>query len=167
MPNDSLTAHADELKKQLDAQPHITVEDAKRLFAEEQANADRRILVLELEKVQLELALEKANARIERMKKAPKWLQPAGVGFGVLTFLFLGVIVVLSIVGYVVPPTGRFSLVGFMAFGSAFSAAAWIGDATLSGDISPDSNKPLVLSASGGFAVFALVFFFGYWFYIR
>jgi hypothetical protein len=167
MPDDELTTRAREIQEQLDALPHIRVEDAKRLFVEQRRNADYRILELELEKAQLELALERANRRIENMNRAPKWLEPAGLGFGCMTFLFLGLIVILSIVGRVVPPTSRFALVAFMAFGAAFASAAWIGKVTLSGDISPDSKKPLILSASGGFAIFVLVFLFGYWFYIK
>jgi hypothetical protein len=166
MPDDLADDAQKARAEQPQQQPHFRVKDAQQLY-DQDADPVKRILQLELDNARLELQLERANNRIERMKKAPKWLQPVGIGFGVLTFLFLGLIVILSIVGYVVPPTGKFSLVGFMAFGSAFSAAAWIGDATLSGNISPDSNRPLILSASGGFAVFALVFFFGYWFYIR
>jgi hypothetical protein len=97
----------------------------------------------------------------------PKWLVPTGVGFGLLTLIFLMAIVLLNIAGHEVSPGGRFALVGTMAFGAAFSAAAWIGSATLSGDVSQGSTKPLILSASGGFAMFVLVFFLGYWFYIK
>lgn len=97
----------------------------------------------------------------------PKWLVPTGVGFGLLTLIFLMAIVLLNVAGHEVSPGGRFALVGTMAFGAAFSAAAWIGSATLSGDISQGNTKPLILSASGGFAMFVLVFFLGYWFYIK
>jgi hypothetical protein len=95
----------------------------------------------------------------------PKW---AGVLIGVLTLLFFMAIVVLGIIGYVVPPPTKFALIAVLALGSAFSAAAWIGSMTLSGDIPfVENQKPLVVSAAGGFAIFVLVFILGYWLYIK
>ena len=73
----------------------------------------------------------------------PKWLVPVGVGFGLLTFVFLIAIVLLSIAGHDVSSQGKFALVGTMAFGAAFSAAAWIGTIALSGDVAPNSQKPM------------------------
>jgi hypothetical protein len=98
----------------------------------------------------------------------PKWLQPAGVSIGVFTLLFFMLIVLLGVIGYVVPPPTKFALVAVLALGSAFAAAAWIGSIVLSGDVaSPNSQKPLVVSATGGFAVFVIAFALGYWLYIK
>lgn len=191
LPNKSRASNAQELQKRLDANPEkrllvILEFNAERVAAEDREGAEYAILFtrLELEKenarlkyesevARLEHETEKAKLENEKMKlkednrQVPKWLLPVGIGFGFLTFLFLGAIVLLAIAGYVIPPAGKFALVAMLAFGAAFSAAAWIGTATLSGNIATDSQKPLVLSASGGFAVFALVFFLGYWFYIK
>lgn len=166
MPDDPLTPRADEIKQKLDAIPHLRVRDAQELYQQE-PDAGRRILELELDKVRLELELEKASRKIERMQQ-PKWLQPAGICFGAFTLLFFMLIVLLGIVGYVVPPPTKFALVAVLALGSAFSAAAWIGSITLSGDIaSPNSQKPLVVSAAGGFATFIIVFALGFALYIK
>lgn len=176
------TSNAQELQRRLDANPDkrgMFIQEfyAERLAAGDREGADYAVLLMRIE-------LEKENARLrheqeimkleqeksdleQKNKQPPKWLPIAGLGFGCITFLFLGAIVIAAIVGYVVPPAGKFALVAMMAFGAAFAAAAWIGNATLSGSVAPDSQKPLILSASGGFAIFALVFFFGYWFYIK
>jgi hypothetical protein len=54
------------------------------------------------------------------------------------------------------------------AFGAAFSAAAWIGNVVITGNIKTLEDKnPLAVSAAGGFAMFILVFLIGYWSYIR
>jgi len=160
---------------------------AERVEAEDRDGADWAILFerLELEKENAKLNHEKEMARLEHEKekaklenekmqleqdnkRVPKWLLPVGIGFGFLTFLFLGVIVILSIIGYLVPPAGKFALVAMLAFGAAFSAASWIGSLTLSGDIPfLENQKPLVISAAGGFATFILVFLLGYWLYIK
>ena len=168
MPDDRLVARARELQQQLDALPHMSVEEAKRLFAEQEANAALRIRELELHEAQLELALERANARIERMAQAPKWLPKVGVGFGLLTVVFLMAIVLLSIAGRDPSQNGKFALVAVTAFGAAFSAAAWIGNVVITGNIKTlEDQNPLAVSAAGGFAIFILVFFIGYWIYIR
>ena len=169
MPNNSEQDRARDLERELDKIPDFSVRDAKRLYAEEEARAARiEILELKLEKANLELALERANARIERMERTPKQLQTAGICFGAFTLLFFMLIVVLGIVGYVVPASTKFALVAVLALGSAFSAAAWIGSITLSGDIaSPNSQRPLIVSAAGGFATFIVVFALGYALYIK
>lgn len=169
----SHTSQAQELQRRLDKNPHkrlLVIQEfyAERLEAGDRDGADYAVLInrLELEKEIARLEYEKMQLEHEK-KQAPKWLPVAGLGFGCMTFLFLGVIVILAIIGYVVPPAGKFALVAMLAFGAAFSAAAWIGTVALSGNVAPDSKKPLIVSATGGFAVFILVFFFGYWFYIK
>jgi hypothetical protein len=183
MPDDPLTAiarsRARRIQQQLDAVPHLRVKDAQRLFEGPRGHigewshinpevAVERIRELEFQKVELELALERANARIERMAQSPKWLLPVGVGFGLLTVIFLMAIVFLSIAGRDPSPNGKFALVAVIAFGSAFASATWIGKAVMTGEIkSLEDQNPVTVSATGGFAMFLLVFFLGYWFYIR
>ncbi|MCA1576048.1 MAG: hypothetical protein LC794_01635 [Acidobacteria bacterium] len=168
MPDESLIARVNELELQLHELRQIRVKDAQRLFDEQDARVAREtIRELKLEKAQLELALEKAKGQIEKMQQAPKWLLPVGVGFGLLTFVFLMAIVFLSMAGRDPSRNGKFALLGVMAFGAAFASATWIGNAVMTGEIkSMEGQNPLTVSATGGFAIFLLVFVLGYWFYI-
>jgi hypothetical protein len=167
--NEPLEVLIDELRHKLEAVPEVRVEDAKLLYAKQDLRTAREeILELKLEKAQLELKLERAQARIERMAQAPKWLPKVGVGFGLLTVVFLMAIVLLSIAGRDPSQNGKFALLAVTAFGAAFSAAAWIGNVVITGNIKTLEDKnPLAVSAAGGFAMFILVFLIGYWSYIR
>jgi hypothetical protein len=98
----------------------------------------------------------------------PTWLERAGLYVGIGTLLFFMVIVILSITGYDVSDRGRFALLSVLALGAAFAAAAFTGRAAVSGEIPFLQNqKPLAVSATGGFAAFILVFVLGYWIYIK
>ncbi len=98
----------------------------------------------------------------------PSWLERSGLYIGIGTILFLMIMVVLSTVGYDVSDKGKFLLLSVLALGAAFSAAALSGRAAVSGEIPFLNNyKPLTISATGGFAIFVLVFVFGYWLYIK
>ena len=50
---------------------------------------------------------------------------------------------------------------------SRLASATWIGNAVMTGEIkSMEGQNPLTVSATGGVAIFLLVFVLGYWFYI-
>lgn len=98
----------------------------------------------------------------------PTWLQRTGVYVGIGTMIFLMIIVILSTINYVVPANTKFVVVSILALGTAFSAASFIGRAAVSGEIPFLNNqKPLTVSATGGFAAFIIVFAMGYWLYIK
>lgn len=141
---------------------------AERTLAGDKKGAEYASLMLEVELERQTQQLQQENTQLRQEKKeSPKWLLPVGVAFGLLTFLFLIGIVFLSIAGRDPTRNGKFALVGVMAFGAAFASATWIGNAVMTGEIkSMEGQNPLTVSATGGFAIFLLVFFLGYWFYI-
>jgi hypothetical protein len=153
--------------------PNTHVRIYKEFYAERTRAGDKKgaeyaslMLEVELERQTQQLQQENTQLRQEQ-RQSPKWLIPVGVGFGALAVVFLMAMVFLSMAGHDPSRNGKFAVVGVMAFCAAFSAAAWIGNAVMSGDIkSIEGYNPVTVSATGGFAVFILVFLIGYWFYI-
>lgn len=149
-----------ELQRKIDEHPEARLRIIQQTYAEMVDAGD-------LEGAKYVMVL-RAMIMADRNNQHPKWLQPASIAIGAVTLLFFMLIVLLGIVGYPVPPSTKFALVAVLALGAAFAAATWIGNMVLSGDIaSPGGQKPLVVSATGGFATFVIVFALGYVLYIR
>jgi hypothetical protein len=152
-----------ELQRKIDEHPEERLRIIQKTYAEMVEAGD-----LEGAKYVMLLRTMIMADRNNQSNQHPKWLQPVGIGIGLLTLLFFMGIVLLGIAGFVVPPQTKYALVSVLALGAAFASAAWIGNMVLSGDIaSPNSQRPLVISAAGGFAVFIVVFALGYALYIR
>jgi len=161
---DELLAEARELHRRIIQDPQRKRQIIQE-FYDEKVKAGQRDTA---ELVLIILNIEMANPPNNPSQGAPKWLQKAGIAFGAFTLLFFMAIVLLGIAGREVPPSTKFALVAVLGLGSAFSASAWIGSVTLSGDLaSPKNQKPLFVTAAGGFATFIIVFILGYSLYIR
>lgn len=112
---------------------------------------------------------DRMSRKVKNSSTSPSsWLERNGLYIGAGTLVFMMLLVILSIFGYEVSDRGKFACVSVLALGSAFAAAAFTGRAALSGEIPFVHNqRPLIISATGGFATFIIVFVFGYWLYIK
>jgi hypothetical protein len=97
----------------------------------------------------------------------PKWLQPAGLLFGLVTLLFFMAIVVAGIFGHPVPDASKFPVLIVFALGSALSASFLTGHASMSGQIPFGDKNPVAVSAGGGIAVLFIILILGYTIYLR
>jgi hypothetical protein len=96
-----------------------------------------------------------------------KWPQYAGFGFGLLTLLFFMALVIAAVVGFVVPPEGKFPVLVVFALGSALSASFLTGYATMTGQIPFFGNThPVAVGAGGGIAVLFIILLIGYKIYL-
>jgi hypothetical protein len=94
----------------------------------------------------------------------PKWLAPAGFGVGVLTLLFFMLLVLGNVA---VSPDRKFPLLVVLALGCGLSASFFTGYATITGQLPFFSKtKPLVIGASGGFAILIIVLLVGWRIYL-
>ena len=101
-------------------------------------------------------------------RSIPSWFQPAGFCTGLLTLIFLMAIVVASIFGHEIPPTGRFPFLAVFALGCALSTSFLTGEAAASGKIPFFGNQhPIAISVTGGIAVLTIILLVGYNIYIK
>jgi N-acetylmuramoyl-L-alanine amidase len=78
--------------------------------------------------------------------------------FGGITLTFLGLLVILSVLGREIPCNSRYLVTAFIAFGSALAAAFIGGNASANGNLNiPGGNKPLAVSVGGGVAVLVIM----------
>lgn len=147
-----------ELQRKIDEHPEERLLIIKKTYAEMVDAGD-------LEGAQY-VTILRALIMADSNNQPPKWLQPAGLVFGLLTLLFLMAIVGASIFGRVIPNEGKFPLLIVFAFGAALSTSFLTGHAAMSGQLPFGDKNPIAVSASGGIAVLLIILILGYKIYL-
>lgn len=148
-----------ELQRKIDEHPEQRLLIIKRTYAEMVEAGD-------LEGANYVLVL-RTLIMADPNNQPPKWLQPAGFGFGLLTLLFFMVVAGASIFGFVIPNEGKFPILIVFALGAALSASFLTGHAAMSGQLPFGDKNPIAVSASGGIAVLFIILILGYTTYLK